>query len=148
MIYYLEVTKMQTKLSDGSIMVCGTLPKDAEYKTVGANDSSLTTFGLKVGEKPLDGDVTQKEAIWANCVCWNSVAKYAATFKKFDTVLCIGKLKSEEYNSKTYTKLVCEFVLAMPDGEISPIIQASQNSANIITDLSDFEELAGDDAPF
>lgn len=52
---------MQTKLSDGSIMVCGMLPKDAEYKTVGANGSDLTTFGLKVGEKPLDGDVTQKK---------------------------------------------------------------------------------------
>lgn len=63
-------------------------------------------------------------------------------------MLCIGKLKSEEYNGKTYTKLVCEFVLAMPDGEVTPVIQASQNSANIIADLSDFEELAGDETPF
>lgn len=139
---------MQTKLSDGSIMVCGTLPKDAEYKTVGTKGSDLTTFGLKVGEKPLEGNSTEKEAIWANCVCWNSVAKYAATFKKFDTILCIGKLKSEEYNGKTYTKLVCEFVLAMPDGEISPVIQASQNSANIIADLSGFEELSDGEPPF
>ena len=148
MIYYLGVTKMQTKLSDGSIMVCGTLPKDAEYKTVGVNDSSLTKFGLKVGEKPSASDPDKKEAVWANCECWHSVAKYAATFKKFDTVLCVGKLKSEEYNGKTYTKLICEFVLAMPDGEVTPVIQASQNSANIIADLSDFEELAGDNTPF
>ena len=43
---------MQTAFKDGSVMVCGTLPKDAVYKTVGQNSSSLTTFGVKVGEKP------------------------------------------------------------------------------------------------
>ena len=42
---------MQTKLSDGSVMVCGVLPKDAEYKTVGQNNSSLTKFSVKVGER-------------------------------------------------------------------------------------------------
>ena len=50
---------MQTAFKDGSVMVCGTLPKDAVYKTVGQNSSSLTTFGVKVGEKP-SPDVNRK----------------------------------------------------------------------------------------
>ena len=43
---------MQTKLSDGSVMICGILAKDAEYKQVGDKNSSLTKFSIKVGERP------------------------------------------------------------------------------------------------
>ena len=68
---------MQTAFKDGSVMVCGTLPKDAVYKTVGQNSSSLTTFGVKVGEKP-SPDVNRKaDAVWCNCECWHSVARAA-----------------------------------------------------------------------
>ena len=37
---------MQTAFKDGSVMVCGTLPKDAVYKTVGQSGSSLSTFSV------------------------------------------------------------------------------------------------------
>ena len=36
---------------DGSVMICGFLGKDAEHKTVGDKNSSLTKFGVMVGEK-------------------------------------------------------------------------------------------------
>ena len=39
---------MQGKLQDGSIIICGVLGKDAEYKTVGDKNSSLTKFSVKV----------------------------------------------------------------------------------------------------
>lgn len=138
---------MQVKLADGSIMVCGTLPRDAEYKTVGEKNSSLTTFGVKVGEKP-SPDVNERgEAIWCNCVCWHNVAHVAKNLKKSDVVLCIGKIKEEPYEGKIYKKLICEAVF--------PMVQAVQTAQSVpqaspeIGNLNEFEEILNEsDMPF
>ena len=121
---------MQTAFKDGSVMVCGTLPKDAVYKTVGQNSSSLTTFGVKVGEKP-SPDVNRK-----------ADARAAQHLRKGDTVLCVGKIKVEQWNGKDLKKLVCEFVMPMPQPAGSPPPQAA------VGNLSDYEELLSDGDPF
>lgn len=140
---------MQTKLSDGSVMVCGVLPRDAEYKTVGQNNSSLTTFGVKVGERTSLDAGSKPDAVWCNCVCWHAVARAAQNLKKNDVVLCVGKIKVENYtdnNGKAQTakKLVCELVLTMTQAQAQAAVQTAK-----VDDLSDYEEILGnDDDPF
>ena len=141
---------MQTKLNDGSIMVCGILPKDAEYKVVGQHNSSLTTFGVKVGERP-SPDINQRaDAIWCNCVCWHNVARAAMHLKKGDCVLCIGKIKVEDYTDRNGNpvkskKLECEFVAPMVSAQI-PAQQTQQNAS--VGDLSEYEEILSGGDPF
>ncbi len=143
---------MQTKLSDGSVMVCGVLPKDAEYKTVGQNSSSLTKFSVKVGERinPDASENAKPIAIWCNCVCWHSVARAAKGLKKSDTVLCIGKVEVRTYTGKddaehTVKELICEFVLPM----VPAVQETSAQVSNTIGSLNGYEEILSDgDTPF
>ena len=61
------------KLQSGDFMVVGYVPKDAELKKVGQNNSSKTSFSIKASEKTLpDG---KKEAQWTNCVAWHEMAR-------------------------------------------------------------------------
>ena len=113
---------MFNKSSDNkTFMVCGPVARDAEYKTVGEKNSSLTKFSVKCDEKQ-EADATTTP-IWTNCECWHSVARYAAGIKKGDTVLAIGTKKVDEWTDKTTgeskkaTKLVCEFVCIMPGSQ-------------------------------
>lgn len=146
---------MQTKLSDGSVMVCGVLPKDAEYKTVGQNNSSLTKFSVKVGERinPDASENAKPIAVWCNCTCWHAVARVAKDLKKGDAVLCIGRVETRNYTGNdgiehTSKELVCEFVLPMASATSAAAVQPAQ-PANNIGSLSDYEEILSDgDTPF
>lgn len=109
---------MQTKLSDGSVMISGFLGKDAEYKQVGDKRSSLTTFSVKVGER-------NGETIWVNCQCWHSTARACMDLKKFDTVLCVGHIKRFNKNDGTQGAcLECEGVFIQPPTREAPQQQA------------------------
>lgn len=142
------------KLMDGSFMVCGYVPKDAEMKLVGQNNSSKTTFSVKASEvvRP-DGS---KEAHWTNCVAWHDNARACASLKKGDYVLCVGRMESNEYNGKTYKNLVVEFAIksgvpaSVPASTVQTIAESSGASdSNGIGDLGDFEEILNDsDLPF
>ena len=134
---------MQGKLQDGSIIICGPLPKDAEYKTVGDKNSSLTKFGVKVGERKVDGK-DKPEAIWVNCDCWHEVAKASKNLKKFDVVLCVGKIKETEKDGKTYKTLVCEFVVSMQKA-----VEAVSEQGGSVPLPPEFEAIVNDgDVPF
>lgn len=109
---------MFTKFSDGkTFLVCGYVPKDAEFKTVGDKQSSLCKFSVKCDEK-IEEDGS-KTASWTNCECWHAVAKVAANICKGDTVLALGEIKTEKYTDKnsgeekTSKALVCSFVSIM-----------------------------------
>lgn len=100
---------MQTKLTDGSVMVCGTCGKDAEFKTVGEKKSRKCTVSLAVGKWQAfveDKPVT----IWCNVVAWHDLASLLAPARKGDAVFVIGRIKTREYNGKTYTDLEAEFL--------------------------------------
>ena len=136
---------MQGKLQDNSIIICGYLGKDAEYKTVGDNNSSLTKFGVKVGEQPVEGQ-DKPQAIWVNCDCWHYVARATKDLKKFDVVLCVGKIKVTEKDGKTYKNLECEAVFTMSKALEIVSEQANAGSVNI---PKEFEEILKDDGvPF
>lgn len=134
---------MQTKLPDGSVMVCGVLPKDAEYRTVGQNNSSLTMFSVKCGERKTENEDKPK-AIWCNCKAWHDVARVAKSLKKGDCVFCVGRIdvyKSDD--GKEYRNLVCEFIAPMAKQQIQTTV--SNNSDSI---PQDFEEITDDGVPF
>lgn len=145
-----------TKLMDGSFLVCGYVPKDAEMKQVGEKNASKTTFSVKASEttKP-DGT---KEANWTNCVAWHDNARACAAFKKGDFVLAIGKMESREWEGKTYKSLNVEFAtksggapVAVPASSLQAPAESSGTSYSGpgIGDLSDFEEILSDgDCPF
>ena len=136
---------MQSKLQDGSIMICGVLGKDAEFKKVGDKNSSLCKFGVKVGERPSTNDQQKSEAIWVSCQCWNAVAIAAKSFKKGDVVFCVGKIVTDNYNGKVYKKLECEYVDKMIIADSSPAPNMNEKTS----DLSDYEDILGDgDVPF
>lgn len=131
---------MQTKLPDGSVMVCGVLPKDADYRTVGQNDSSLTKFSVKCGERKVEGQ-EKPQAIWCNCTCWHEVARACKHLKKGDCAFCVGKIQSHEHEGKEYKELVCEFVMPMPKESTSATVSVEDID-------SDLEEISDDGVPF
>lgn len=139
------------KLQSGDFMVVGYVPKDAELKKVGQNNSSKTSFSIKASEKTLpDG---KKEAQWTNCVAWHEMARICAGFKKGDVVMAVGRIESREYNGKTYKDLVVEFAVKASVPETSAgFTPASGNTAidpaDELGDLSDFDSLDPDDIPF
>ena len=139
------------KLQSGEFMVIGCLPRDAELKKVGQNNSSKTSFSIKASEKSLpDG---KKEAQWTNCVAWHEMARICAGFKKGDVVMAVGRIESREYNGKTYKDLVVEFAVKASAPETSAgFTPASGNTAidpaDELGDLSDFDSLDPDDIPF
>lgn len=142
------------KFSSGEFMVVGPIPKDAEYKTVGDKQSSLTKFSVKASERT---DASgQKVASWTNCTAWHAAARACKDFKKGDVVLVTGKIEEREYVSNGETKkskeLVVDFVTKMthiaPDLVPAPISTAQAGGSGDV-DLSDFEELISDgDMPF
>jgi single-stranded DNA-binding protein len=144
--------KMQGKLQDGSVIICGILPRDAECRTVGEKGSSLTTFSVKAGERaPLEGE-RYGEAIWVSCKCWHAAARATASLKKGDTVLCVGKIEKyfSEQNGKEYTNLVCEFVVPMNGAVRTESAYApTQPVGNPDTFAADdFEVFSDDGVPF
>ena len=135
---------MQTKFNDGSVMVCGYVPNDAEVRRVGEKNTLRATFSVKVGERP-DGD-----AIWANCQCWRSTANYAAQIKKGDIVLAIGTLNTytSEKDGKTYTNLQCEYVAIQPKAAAPAAPATAPANAPDPGDLSVSDVLSDDGIPF
>lgn len=106
---------MQARLPDVSVIISGFLAKDAEYKQAGDNNSSLTKFAVKVGERQPKVQGERGEAVWVSCQCWHSVARATKALKKFDVVLCVGKVEKKPYTSKDGEEkvdvhLVCEAV--------------------------------------
>lgn len=99
-----------------NMIVCGVLPRDAEYQVVGAKDTPLCKFSVKKGEKP-----DTKEAIWQNCIVWFEKASYASLFKKGDTIFAAGKVENRTYTKRdgeqgTSSELNVEFCMKMPSG--------------------------------
>lgn len=132
---------MYSKLQDESFMVAGYVARDAEMRTT-QNGKTLTTWGVAAAKiKKDDGNYETK---WTNCQAWHDTARAAATIKKGDTVLCIGRLETNEYNGKTYKNLVVEFFCKMPTGAPESTVQNSNPGISADDDLSEFETILGD----
>lgn len=137
------------KLSSGDFMVCGYVPKDAELKFVGQNQSSKTTFSIKASETT--GADGTKTANWTSCVAWHDLARVCEKFKKGDFVLAIGRMESHEYEGKTYKNLVVEFAVKAGAGTAAPapVSDPAPDLSEVgDLDISEYEVLSADDCPF
>ena len=93
----------QGKVGD-IVIATGYAFKDAELKHIGDKGTSLCEFTVVVG-KEADG-----KGKFANCKAWRELGEYAANIKKSDAVCVMGTLESREYNGKTYTNLVADWL--------------------------------------
>ena len=90
--------------SKGGVIVAGRATRDAESAYVGKNDTLRTKFSMAIG-KDADGN-TQ----YANVVAWRGLAEYARGIAKGTSVIVAGTLESRDYNGKTYTDLVADWL--------------------------------------
>lgn len=136
---------MQTKLPDGSVMVCGGCSKDAHLEYVGQDNKRLCKVGLAVGKRPVQGD-ERPETIWCNVVAWHKVAQVLSEARKGDAVFAIGRLQSRDYEGKTYTDLVAEYIdICAPRSSSSGCSSTSASyPAQSVLDR-EFSELTSDD---
>ena len=108
---------MQAKIGE-SVDVAGKAIKDAEYKRVGSKDSPVVSLSLNVGKRK---DTT---TIFVNVKAWYGLAEYAKNIHKGDYVRVVGHTEEREYNGKTYTDLIAEWINFVgddvPSAEISP----------------------------
>lgn len=131
---------MYSKLTDGGFMVCGYVSRDAEV-TRTKNGGAFTRWSVAAAkQKQPDGT---EQTMWTSCQSFRSIA---ATIKKGDTVLAVGRIETSEHNGKTYKNLVCEFVQIMQ--KAAPP-QKPEESISAENDLSEFEEILDDgEVPF
>jgi len=143
---------MYSKLQDGSFMISGFVAKYAEMKT-SQNGKTYTKWSVKVATKPSQNPNERGEAVWTNCIAWHDQARAAGAIKKGDSVFCIGKLETNDYEGKTYKTLNCEYINIMGKGAAAPAPAQEPATANTdsmaYSNLSDFEEILSDgDVPF
>lgn len=110
---------MQTKFKDGSVMVAGACAKDADFQIVGDKQNRKCTVGLAVGKSEELDDTGRPRTIWCNVVAWHDLASILSLAKKGSSVLAVGKLRSREYNGKTYTDLEAEYVSVASVGAVA-----------------------------
>lgn len=117
---------MQVKLSDNTCIVQGTCTKGAETFIRGEKNIHITQFSLAVGKRK---DTT---TIFANCKAFGRLADKISGIQKGDSVLCIGRVESREYNGKTYSDLICDWVSVAGSGASQntppPIVSSPTNS--------------------
>lgn len=136
---------MQTKLPDGSVMVCGGCSKDAQIEYVGQDNKRVCKVGLAVGKRPAQGE-EKPETIWCNVVAWHKVAQVLSAARKGDSVLAIGRLQSHEYQGKTYTDLVAEYInICSPTAPGGGCTAPSGGYDTSLYPESPFQELTTDD---
>lgn len=95
----------------GSLIAAGRLSKDPETRTT-TTGKTVTSFGMNVSD---DRD----NAEWLNVSCWGSIAEYAQTLSKGDTVMLCGHEKQRTYKGrdgedKTTTDTTAIFLCKQP----------------------------------
>lgn len=139
---------MYSKLQDGNFIISGFVARDAEMKQT-QSGKTYTTWSVKVAVKPSQNQGERGEAVWTDCKAWHDLARYATNIKKGDTVLCIGRLETNDYNGKTYKTLNCEFISIMGKGPAAAPAQEPHTADTASMAFSEFEEILGDgDTPF
>ena len=140
---------MYSKMQDGSFIIAGFVAKESEMKT-SQNGKTYTKWSVKVGTKPSQNPNERGEAIWTNCIAWHDLARYASNITKGDTVVCIGKIETSEYEGKTYKTLNCEYINIMGKGAAVAQQQPAGAADNqSFSNMSEFEEILSDgDVPF
>lgn len=122
---------------DSGYIASGSLSRDPEMKTT-KTGKFVTEFSLIAGKKP-DGTTR-----FVNCKAWGDLAQATAKLHQHDAVMVSGRLDSREYNGKTYSDLVCDWI-GQSIGGYSPATHGSAPTAQpaepTFTELADESEL-------
>ena len=122
---------------DGGYIASGSLSRDPEMKTT-KTGKFVTEFSLIAGKKP-DGTTR-----FVNCKAWGDLAQATAKLHQHDAVMVSGRLDSREYNGKTYSDLVCDWI-GQSIGGYSPATHGSAPTAQpaepTFTELADESEI-------
>lgn len=95
---------MLQKLANDYWLVTGTATKDAEIRSVGEKATPLCEWSVAAGKRQ---DTT---TIFVSAKAWRRLASCASGIRKGDAVCMIGQIEEREYNGKTYSNLVCEWL--------------------------------------
>jgi len=81
---------------------------DATYQLVGDKQTPCTRLGIAVGQD------TSGVMRFANIVCWRQLAERMRGAVHGDAVIAVGKIKTREYNGKTYSDLHADWADLVP----------------------------------
>lgn len=113
----------------------GNATRDAEDKPAGGHAHTVVSIAA---QKKEDGSTT-----YVTLNGWRNLAPVVRDVRKGDSVLAIGKLKSREYNEKTYWDMDADFVCVsgahLPPAGFRPVECGVDVSAADFNDLSDEE---------
>lgn len=112
-----------------SRIVTGRVIKDAEYRLAGQKQTPMTTFAVSYDRNAQNGGIL-------NVTCFHKLADYCKGIKKGDSVLVSGSLESNEYNGKTYWKLMADYASVV---EVPPIVVGGTDP---------WDEVGSEDIPF
>lgn len=128
---------MVRRFADNGCIGAGGVARDAEYKTVGQNNTPCTRFSFRYG---VDAN---NQALYANCVAWYELAHIAAQIRKGDYVFVAGRYEEYQGNDgKTYKSIVCDYV------GVNKPVQAQQQQTVQPAIPEGFSEANNDDLPF
>lgn len=102
---------MQGKVGSGAI-VAGKAIRDAECREV-SNGVQKVTIAVSSGIKP-DSPIV-------NVVAWRDLAEVAKPIKKGDRVLAVGEVQTREYNGRTYSDLVADWLMTANKAAVLPV---------------------------
>jgi len=92
---------MRINLNEEIVMATGVITmQGVKFANVGMNNTPNAKFSIALGDKE-----------YLNCVAWNGLAEYVSKCTQGANLFVIGKIKTREYNGKTYEDLYCDFII-------------------------------------
>ena len=134
---------MIIRTSSKDVIASGIVPSDATFQIVGPKNSSLTKWGIKVGET---GEGDSRTATWLNCTAWNRIADEAKTIQKGDSVLICGTEATRSYvnrdgENKQSTETTVDFFSVLKTTPREPLQTTEENTKAILDAVEDDKDL-------
>jgi single-strand DNA-binding protein len=136
------------------VILKGRLTADPELRQTQSGISSCR-FTLAVDRKFADKSTGERQADFVSCTAWRSTAEFVSRyFTKGSMILVEGALRTGSYTDKNhsdvthYTTDVFVDNVEFCESKKRDNSQNSQTENSDFGDLSEFEEIIGEDVPF
>lgn len=136
------------------VILKGRLTADPELRQTQSGISSCR-FTLAVDRKFADKNTGERQADFVSCTAWRSTAEFVSRyFTKGSMILVEGALRTGSYTDKNhsdvthYTTDVFVDNVEFCESKKKDNSQNSQTENSDFGDLSEFEEIIGEDVPF
>lgn len=133
------------------VIIMGRLTSDPELRQTQSGISSCR-FTVAVNRKFADKNTGEKQVDFISCVAWRNTAEFISKYFKKGSMICVeGNLRTGSYKDKNHNDVTHYTTDVFVDNaEFCGNKSESSNTANSdFSDLSEFEEIIGDeDTPF